>query len=264
MQGVQDKVVILTGASEGIGRALAIALHRAGARLMLAARSSERLAQLAGELGEGAEWCACDVAEQSQCQALVAHTLGAFGRVDILINNAGITMWSRFDEAQDLSIYETLMRVNYLGAVYLTHAALPALKASGGQVVAVASVAGLTGVPSRSGYAASKHAMVGFFDSLRIELAPQGVAVTVICPDFVLSQTHKRAIGPDGKPLGQSPMQEAKIMTAEQCAQLCLEAIAARKRLLITSLRGKLGRWLRLVAPGLIDRIADRAISNRH
>lgn len=264
MQGVQDKVVILTGASEGIGRALAIALNRAGARLMLAARSSERLAMLAAGLGEGVQWCACDVAEQGQCQTLVERTLSAFGRIDILINNAGITMWSRFDEAKDLTIFETLMRVNYLGAVYLTHAALPALKASRGQIAAVASVAGLTGVPSRSGYAASKHAMVGFFDSLRIELKPDGVDVTVICPDFVVSQTHRRAIGPDGNPLGQSPMREAKIMTAERCAQLCLAAIAGRRRLLITSLRGKLGRWLRLVAPGLIDRIADRAIRQRH
>ncbi|TKB51306.1 SDR family oxidoreductase [Ferrimonas sediminicola] len=264
MQGVQDKVVILTGASEGIGRALAQALHGAGARLMLAARSSERLAQLAAELGEGVQWCGCDVADPAQCQALVERTQGAFGRIDILINNAGITMWSRFDQVDDLALYDTLMRVNYLGAVYLTHAALPALKASAGQVVAVASVAGLTGVPSRSGYAASKHAMVGFFDSLRIELKPDGVDVTVICPDFVVSQIHKRAIGPDGEPLGQSPMREAKIMTAERCAALCLKAIAGRRRLLITSLRGRLGRWLRLVAPGLVDRIADRAIRQRH
>ncbi|USD37174.1 SDR family oxidoreductase [Ferrimonas sp. SCSIO 43195] len=264
MHAVKDKVVIVTGASEGIGRALAMQLSAAGARLMLAARNQQRLQALAEQLPGEAEVCPCDVAQPQQCQQLVAQTLVHFGRLDILVNNAGITMWSRFDDSDDLEVFERLMRVNYLGAVYLTHAALPALKQSRGSVVAVASLAGLTGVPCRSGYAASKHAMVGFFDSLRIELKDQGVDVTVICPDFVVSQIHKRAIGADGQPLGQSPMQESKIMTAEQCAQLCLTAIGNRDRLLITSLRGKLGRWLRLLAPGLIDRIADRAIRQRH
>ncbi|SDI43472.1 Short-chain dehydrogenase [Ferrimonas sediminum] len=263
MPTVKDKVVIVTGASEGIGRALAMQLSAAGARLMLAARNRERLEELANQLPGEAEVCPCDVAQPEQCQQLVHQTLAHFGRLDILINNAGITMWSRFDDLEDLGVFERLMRVNYLGAVYLTHAALPALKHSRGSVVAVASIAGLTGVPCRSGYAASKHAMVGFFDSLRIELKDQGVDVTLICPDFVVSQTHKRAMGADGHPLGQTPMQESKIMTAERCAQLCLTAISRRERLLITSLRGKLGRWLRLLAPGFIDALADRAIRQR-
>jgi short-subunit dehydrogenase len=156
------------------------------------------------------------------------------------------------------------MRLNYLSAVYLTFAALPWLKQSQGRIVAIASVAGLTGVPERSGYAASKHAMIGFFESLRIELAASKVTVTIIAPDFVRSEIHKRALGPDGRALGASPMRQERIMTAEKCARLIVPAIELRRRLLITSLRGRLGRWLKLLAPSLIDRIAARAIRERH
>jgi short-subunit dehydrogenase len=152
------------------------------------------------------------------------------------------------------------MKVNYLGCVYPTWHALPHLKKSRGQIVAVASLAGLTGVPTRTGYAASKHAVLGFFDSLRIELLGTGVDVSVVAPDFVVSEIHKRAIGPDGKPLGASPMQEAKIMTAEECARLMVEAMERRQRLLITSFRGRAGRFVRLFAPGFIDRIALKAV----
>ena len=131
-------------------------------------------------------------------------------------------------------------------------------------LVAVASLAGLTGVPERSGYAASKHAMVGFFDSLRIELAGSGVDVCVVAPDFVVSEIHKRAIGPDGEPLGASPMMQAKIMTAEQCAAHIVRGIEKRQRLVLMTARGKFGRWLKLLAPSLIDRIAAKAIRQRH
>jgi short-subunit dehydrogenase len=115
-------------------------------------------------------------------------------------------------------------------------------------------------VPTRTGYAASKHAVVGFFDSLRVELLQTGVSVTVVAPDFVVSEIHRRASGPDGKPLGETPIQESKIMTAEECAALMLGAMERRDRLLITSLRGRVGRWVRLAAPGVIDRIALRAV----
>jgi short-subunit dehydrogenase len=154
--------------------------------------------------------------------------------------------------------------VNYLAPVRLTALALPHLKESKGLLVAVASLAGLTGVPERSGYAASKHALIGFCDSLRIELAGSGVDVCVIAPDFVASEIHKRAIGPDGEPLGESPMQQAKIMTAEACAARIVRAIDKRERQVLMSTRGKLGRWLKLLAPSLIDRIAARAIRERH
>jgi len=122
----------------------------------------------------------------------------------------------------------------------------------------------LTGAPTRTGYAASKHALHGFFDSLRIELAGTGVTVTIVCPDFVVSEIHARALGPDGRPLGESPMVESRIMSTERCARLLLDAARKRKRLVLLSWRGKVGRWVRLLAPGLIDRIAARAIARRH
>ena len=259
--------VILTGASEGIGRALALALASRGARLVLAARDRERLETLAQECrarGGEARALPTDVTNQQDCEWLVADAVNAFGGIDVVIHNAGITMWSRFDALQDLSIFERIMEVNYLAPVRLTALSLPHLKQSRGLLVAVASLAGLTGVPERSGYAASKHALIGFFDSLRIELRGSGVDVSVVAPDFVASEIHKRAIGPDGEPLGTSPMVQTKIMTAEDCAARIVRAIERRERLVLMSTRGKFGRWLKLLAPSLIDRIAEKAIRQRH
>jgi NAD(P)-dependent dehydrogenase (short-subunit alcohol dehydrogenase family) len=261
-----DNVIVLTGASEGIGRALGLAVAPQRPKLVVSARNGERLDSLASEcraLGAQVVPVVADVTDEKQCRSLIETTLKSFGRIDTLVANAGATMWTRLDELQDPSVLEKVMAVNYFGAAYCTMAALPHLKASGGRIVAVASVAGLTGVPERTGYSASKHAMVGFFDSLRIELADGGVSVTVIAPDFVVSQIHRRAMGADGRPLGQTPMQESRIMTAERCAELIVGAMEKRQRLLITSARGKLGRWLKLIAPGLIDRIAKKAIEQR-
>lgn len=258
--------VLLTGASEGIGRALAIELAARGARLGLVARNPDRLATLAGEcraLGAEALPILADVAARGAPTAIVGAALDAFGGLDVLVNNAGVTMWSRFDALSDLDVLEQLVQVNYLAAARLTHAALPALREARGLVVAVASVAGLTGVPERTGYAASKHAMVGFFESLRIELAGAGVDVTIVAPDFVRSEIHRRAIGPDGRPLGRSPMQESRIMTAEACAAQIREAMERRERLRITSPRGRWGLRLKPFLPGLLDRIAARAIRDR-
>lgn len=259
--------IILTGASEGIGRALALALAARGARVALAARDRERLESLAQQCrAAGGEAIAVptDVTSEHDLEWLVAETVKSFGGVDVVVHNAGITMWSRFDALKDLSIFERLMEVNYLAPVRLTALALPHLKASRGLIVAVASLAGLTGVPERSAYAGSKHAMVGFFDSLRIELAGSGVDVTVIAPDFVVSEIHKRAIGPDGEALGSSPMQHSKIMTAEECARRIMAAVEKRQRLLLMSARGRWGRWLKLFAPSVIDRMAAKAIRQRH
>ncbi|HEU4531854.1 MAG TPA: SDR family oxidoreductase [Steroidobacteraceae bacterium] len=263
---LQDLAIVLTGASEGIGRALALELARRRAHLALAARNRERLEAVAREcesLGAQCLVVPTDVADPAQCRALIDATVARFGRIDVLINNAGSTMWSRFDALADLAVMEQLLKVNYLSAVHLTAAALPWLKQSGGRLVAVASVAGLTGVPERTGYAASKHAMVGFFDSLRIELAGSGVSVTVIAPDFVRSEIHKRAIGPDGRPLGATPMKVERIMTAEECARLAVRAFERLQRILITSVRGRVGRWLKLFAPSLIDSIAAKAIRDK-
>ncbi len=258
------KVVVVTGASSGIGRALCLELAAERPRLVLAARDEQALAEVAGACREqGAEVLVVptDVTDPAACRALVERTVAAWNALDVLVHNAGITMWSLFEEVTDFEIFAQLMRVNYLGPVHLTRHALPHLRRARGRLVAVASVAGLTGVPTRTGYAATKHAVFGFFDSLRIELQGSGVSVTLIAPDFVVSDIHRRALGPDGRALGTSPLREADLMTAEECARLMVPAIARRRRLLITSRRGRLGRWARLVWPGLIDRIAARAIA---
>ena len=263
MGAFTGKAVLLTGASEGIGRALALRLAAEGANLTLAARSGERLQEVATActaLRAQVETVVTDLAQPQDCVHCVERALARFGRLDFLVNNAGITMWARFDQITDLSVFDRLMTVNLMGAVRVTAAALPHLKASGGLLVAVASVAGLTGVPERTGYAASKHAMVGFFESLRIELRGTGVDVTIVAPDFVVSQIHRRATGADGRALGNIPMDEDRIMTAQDCAALIAGAMRRRQRLLITSRRGRFARWARLVVPGLVDKLAARAI----
>ncbi|HET8644146.1 MAG TPA: SDR family oxidoreductase [Vicinamibacteria bacterium] len=259
----EGKVVVLTGASVGIGRALALELAAQRPRLVLAARDEARLQQVAEECrARGAEALVArtDVTVQDECRTLVERALARFDRIDALVLNAGMSMWARFDEVQDLTLFESLMRVNYFGCVWLTHFVLPELKRTRGQIVAVASLAGLTGVPTRTGYAASKHALVGFCDSLRIELEPDGVDVTVVAPDFVVSEIHRRALGPEGQPLGESPMQEARIMSTDDCARMIRRAMEGRKRLVVGSLRGRFGRWARLLAPAVVDRIARRAV----
>jgi len=226
-----DQVIIVTGASEGIGRALCMALAPQRPRLVLAARNEARLQSLQETLEAAGAYSIAiptDVTDLAACRVLIDRTIEEYGRLDVLVNNAGGTMWTPFEEIRDLSIFDRLMRVNYLGSVYCTYYALPHLKRSRGRIVAVSSVAGLTGVPSRTAYAASKHALFGFFDSLRVELMGSGVSVTMVAPDFVLSEIHRRALGGDGQPLGVSPMQESKIMTAETCAALKVQAIERR------------------------------------
>jgi short-subunit dehydrogenase len=266
MDTLGGKTVLITGASTGIGRALALELAPAGVRLALNARDAERLGQAARDaraLGAEVLDLPGDVTRPEDCRRIVERTLERFAGLDVLVNNAGMTMWARFDALADLEPLERLLAVNYLGAAHVTAAALPYLRNSRGLIVAVASVAGLTGVPERTGYAASKHAMVGFFESLRIELMGSGVDVTIVAPDFVVSELHKAALGADGRPLGQSPMDEPHIMTSEQCARLIARAMRRRSRLLVTSRRGRLARWARLVAPALVDRLAARAIRLR-
>lgn len=259
----RNNVVILTGASRGIGREMAFQLADQGAWLALAAREAGALEEVAEECrhrGARAVAIPADVGEEAQCAALVARAVEEFGRADTLINNAGIGMWARFDEVRDLSIFERILRVNYLGSVYCTWHALPHLKRTRGRIVGVSSLTGKTGVPTRSAYAASKHAMAGLFDSLRIELAGTGVTVTMVYPGFVATEIRERAFGADGKPLGASPVRESEVMTAETCARLILEAAARRRRELVMTRRGKIGMWLKVLAPGLVDRIARRAI----
>ena len=266
MSVLNDHVVVITGASEGIGRALSLALARQNPKLVLAARNEARLNELKTELestGTQALVVPTDVTDQDACRHLIAATISKWDRLDVLVNNAGRTMWTTLEEMTDTGIIERLIRINYLGAAYCTYYALPYLKKSQGRIVVVSSIAGISGVPTRTAYSASKHALFGFFDSLRIELRDTGVSVTMVAPDFVLSEMHRRALRGDGKPLGKSPMQEEKIMTAEKCADMIVKAIENRDRLLVTSFRGKLGRWVKMLAPGLIDKVAAKAIQKK-
>ncbi len=257
-----DKVIVVTGASEGIGRALCLALAPQKPRLVLAARNEGRLHELKTEvegMGARALVVPTDVTSEEACGRLIRTTIEKWACLDVLVNNAGASMWSRVEDITDTSIFEKIMRLNYLGSVYCTYYALPDLKKTGGLIVAVSSVAGLTGVPTQSGYAASKHALFGFFDSLRIELERTGVDVTIIAPDFVLSEIYRRSLGRDGKPMGKSPRGD-KIMTAEKCATLIVRAMENRERMLLTSTRARLGRWVRMFSPRFIDYVAKKAI----
>lgn len=259
----QGAVVVITGASKGIGAELARQLARRGARLVLAARDTQALEHVAEECrkaGATAITVHADVTKARDCQAIMAGAALAFGRIDVLVNNAGATMWARFDEVLDLSVFERLMQVNYLGAVYCTSHALPLLQESGGLIVGISSLTGLVGVPTRSGYAAAKHAMRGFFDSLRMELADTGVDVTMVYPGYVATGIRENAAGPDGLPVMVSPVKEADVMRVEDCAARIVRAIERREREVVMTARGRMGLWLKLVAPGLVDRIARRAI----
>ena len=259
----QDHVIIITGASEGIGRALCLALAPQKPKMVLAARNENRLAELKEQveaMGAEALVAPTDVSDEGQCQTLIDTAIDAYGGIDVLVNNAGRTMWCRLEELADPSVIEQLMRVNYLSAAWLAYYAQPHLKKRNGRIVVVSSVAGLNGVPTRTAYSASKHALFGFFESLRIELMDTGVTVTLVAPDYVLSEIHRRAIGQNGDALGKSPLQEDKIMTAEECAAKIVTAMENRQRLLITSVRGRVGRWIKLIAPGVVDKIARKAI----
>jgi short-subunit dehydrogenase len=259
----RDKVVAITGASKGIGAELARQLAAKGARLVLAARNEKELEGVAAACrtaGASVVVVRADVALERDCQAIVAGAVTAFGRLDVLVNNAGATMWARFEDIRDLSILERIMQVNYMGAVYCTSHALPYLRESRGLVVGISSLAGKTGVPTRTGYSASKHAMTGFFDSLRIELEDAGVGVTMIYPGFVATGIRENATGPDGKPIQVSPVKEGEVMSVEDCARRIVTAMERREREVVMTARGKIGLFLKLFAPGVIDRMAKRAI----
>ena len=257
------KVVVVTGASSGIGRAAALGFSREGASVVLVSRDQAALETVAAECrvrGGRALVVATDVTDEVECRELVEHAVAEYGRVDTLINNAGLSMWMKLEDVEDLSTIEYLMRVNFFGSMYCTYYALPYLKQTKGRIVAVASVAARTGIPTRTGYSASKHAMVGFFESLRIEVEDDGISVTIAFPDFVASGMHTRSLGADGKPLGHNPLQVDKLMTSEECAGLIIDGTAARKRQIVMSNRSRFGQWLKLIAPGKVDQIAKRAI----
>ncbi|MGB7537424.1 MAG: SDR family oxidoreductase [Anaerolineales bacterium] len=255
----QGKSAIITGASSGIGRALALQLAREGASVALAARNADRLQVLAAEcraLGGKAEAIPTDVAEEAQCKALVARAGEAFGRIDMLVNNAGMSVVGKLDELPDLRLFHYVMDVNFFGALSCCYYALPHLQAAQGRIVNVSSLGGLLTIPYNTSYCASKFALQGFSDSLRMELKPRGVSVTVISPYWVVTEFHEHYLDKDGKPKGPSgrAVYTGKMMTAEKCARIILEAARRRKREVLMG-PGRLGMLLRWIAPSVVDRI---------
>jgi short-subunit dehydrogenase len=255
----RDQVVIVTGASSGIGRALALQLAGQGAKVVLAARRAELLEQIAADcrhVGGEALAVPTDIADQAQCKALVEKTVAAFDRLDILINNAGLAAVARLEDYPDLSLFQHVMDVNFYGAVYCTYYALPHLIHSRGRIAAVSSLGGKAPLPYNSPYIASKFAMHGFFDSLRMELMKHGVSVTIICPYWVVTGFHEAQLDKDGVPRGPSgrAIYSKNMMTAERCAQVILQAAYRRQREVLMG-PGRLIAWLKLLAPSLLDHI---------
>ena len=264
---LKKTVTIITGASTGIGEELAYRFANLGAHLVLTARRIDELNRVADQVrslgatsGATVITVAADVSKSDDCKKIIDATLLEYGRIDTLICNAGMTMWAKFADIKDVSILERIMQVNYMGAVYCTHYALPHLIASQGRIVGVASLTALVGVPTRTGYAASKHAMRGFFDSLRIELAENGVSVTMIYPGFVATGIRENATGTDGKPARIDPVNKDNVMSVDECATLIMRAIEARQREVVMTLRAKIGQWVKLIAPGVTDAIAKKAV----
>jgi short-subunit dehydrogenase len=255
----RDQVAIITGASSGIGRALALQLAGQGAKVVLAARRAELIEEIAAacrQAGGEALAVPTDVADETQCKALVEKAVAAFGRLDMLINNAGLTVIARLEDYSDLGLFKHTLDVNFYGAVYCTYYALPHLIRSRGRIVAISSLGGKAPAPYNSAYIASKYAMHGFFDSLRIEMIKNGVSVTIVCPYWVVTGFHEAQMDKEGVPKGPSgrAIYSENMMTAERCAEITLRAAYRRKRELLMG-PGRLIAWLNLLAPGLMDRI---------
>ncbi len=248
--------MIITGASSGIGRALAVEYAAKGASLSLGARRTELLDQLKCELSEAEILITkTDVANEEDCKQLIDATVKRFGRIDVLINNAGISMRALFEEVE-IKVIKQLMDVNFYGTVYCSKYALPYLLQSKGSLVGVISIAGYVGLPGRTGYSASKFAIRGFLDTVRIENMKKGLHVLVAAPGFTASEVRKVALTGDGSQQGETPRDENKMMSAEECAHYIVKAIEKRKReLILTFVEGKLTVFLSKFFPSLIDKL---------
>jgi short-subunit dehydrogenase len=268
MTAAPVRVVVITGSSDGIGAEMARQLAASeGARvaLVLAARNLEALELVAGAcsaLGAQTLVVPTDVSVQQQCRDLVDAAVARFGRIDALINNAGRSAHALLEDVADLGWYEELMRINLWGAVWCTHAALPHLKASRGSIVAVSSLAGLVGVPGRTAYGATKFAMTGFFEALRVELKGAGVSVTTAFPGVVATRIRHHGFNAAGGQAGVSSLKEDAAMSVEECARLILDGMNRRTREVVMTAKGRAGRWLKLIAPGLVEKLALAALKD--
>ncbi|WP_193553972.1 SDR family oxidoreductase [Rufibacter latericius] len=254
---MKDKVVIITGGSSGIGRACALTFGKAGAKIVISARSTQKLQEVGQELkaaGVGYLAVTGDVSKEEDCRRLIEETVARFGKIDVMLNNAGISMRALFQDV-DLEVIRQLMDINFWGTVYCTKFALPYLLKTKGSVIGVSSIAGYQGLPGRTGYSASKFAMQGFLGALRTETLHQGLHVMIACPGFTASNIRNTALSADGSQQGESPRDEAKMMTAEEVAHLILEGTRKRKRELVMTGQGKLTVFLSKWFPNLTDKL---------
>ena len=248
---------MITGASSGIGEAMAREYAKMGAKVVMAARRGDELERIAQEIeaqGGKVAYVVCDVTKEEDCKHLVDVAIERFGRIDIMICNAGLSMRALFDDC-DLSVLHRLMDVNFWGTVNCTKYALPYLQQSRGSLVGISSVAGIHGLPARTGYSASKYAMTGFLDTIRIENLKKGVHVMTACPGFTASNVRFAALTADGTQQGATLRNEAKMMTPERVAHLVARGIKRRKRLCLMEWEGRMTHLLKKFFPALVDRL---------
>lgn len=251
----KDKVVVITGGSEGIGKALIDTLIPMGAKIATCGRNQDKLYNLQVQYSNHLlHAIVADVSRYDDCRHFIESTIQTFGGIDILINNAGISMRALVQDA-DISVLRSVMEVNFFGTVYCTKLALNSILERKGAIVGISSIAGYRGLPGRSGYSASKFAVNGWLEALRTELLDTGTHVMWVCPGFTTSNIRNVALDEHGRTSGESKMDEQDMMPAAECATHILQAIAAKKRTLILTFTGKRTVWLNKLVPGLADRM---------
>lgn len=257
MKSLKDKVIIVTGASSGIGEAMARLYAAHGAKVVLCARSEDKLKAIVDEIrakGGEAVYCVVDVVSESDCKRLVDTAVEKYGGIDVLICNAGLSMRALFDDV-DLKVLHRLMDVNFWGTVNCTKYALPWLLESRGSVVGVISIAGYSALPARTGYSASKYAVRGFLDTLRIEHLKDGLNVLVFAPGYTSSNVRNAALTADGSAQGETPLEEGKLMSAEAVAEKLAKALRRRRSEVILTALGKVTVLAHRLFPRLTDRL---------
>jgi len=263
MSFIKDKVVIITGGSSGIGKACALRFGKERGRICISGRNAEKLEATAKELEtEGVEVMTVvgDVSNENDCVRLINETLNKYGRIDVLINNAGISMRAPFKDL-DLDVIRQLMEINFFGTVYCTKYALKQLLKYNGTVVGISSIAGFQGLPGRTGYSASKFAMQGFMDALRLENHDTGLNVLTVCPGYTESNIRNTALVADGTELGASKRDEKKMMTSEQVADHICHAVRKREKKRILTTNGVLTYYLSKFLPNLVDKLVIKTVA---
>lgn len=254
----KDKVVIVTGGTDGIGKALVTALLGYGAKVATCGRNHDRLYELQSTHPSAPlHTIVADVSKEQECKRFIESTVKVFERIDILINNAGISMRGLLKDLE-VSVIEKVMGVNFFGAMYCTRYALPYLIASQGTIVGVSSIAGYRGLPGRTGYSASKFALQGFLEALKTELKDDKVHVMWVCPGFTTSGIRDRALNDQGEQQKENPMDEGRLMPADECASHLLSAIRKRKRTLVLTLTGKQTVFFNKFFPALADKLVHK------